>query len=201
MYTPKHFKVSDEDEAFSFIEANAFGQLISHSSGRLCSSHIPFLISPDRTTLLAHIAKQNPQHRELNGQEVLITLQGAHDYVSPSWYSSPGVPTWNYQAAHIYGQCRVFDEPNKLKHTVDQLTNKYEASFASPWVPNFKASMLKGIVGLEITIKEIECKYKLSQNRSLQDQRQVIHELETLGSTDLANAMSSLIAKSGLLKE
>ncbi len=39
-----------------------------------------------------------------------MTLQGPHDYISPSWYSSPGVRTWNYQPVHFYGKCSVFDD-------------------------------------------------------------------------------------------
>lgn len=189
MYIPKHFEIDDEDEVFAFIEANAFGQLVSNLSGRLFSSHIPFLISQDRTKIIGHLAKQNPQHTELAGQEVLITLQGPHDYISPSWYTGPGVPTWNYQAVHIYGQCQVFHDPDELKEVVDTLTNQYEASFQVPWQPNYKASMLSAIIGVEVTINEIQCKYKLSQNRSTQDRLQVIEKLEALGSTKLVKAM------------
>ncbi len=29
MYIPRHFEVTDRDEIFAFVEANAFGQLIS----------------------------------------------------------------------------------------------------------------------------------------------------------------------------
>ena len=121
MYVPKHFEVTDEDEIFAFIEANAFGQLVSVLGDRPFATYMPFLVSADRKTLLGHVAKQNPQHSEIDGQEVLITLQGPHDYISPSWYSSPGVPTWNYQAAHIYGKCSVFDEPGRLRKVVERL--------------------------------------------------------------------------------
>lgn len=49
MYIPRHFAVSDRDEMFAFIEANAFGQLISSVAGRPFSTHMPFLLSADRT--------------------------------------------------------------------------------------------------------------------------------------------------------
>ncbi len=93
MYIPKHFEITDKDEIFSFVEANAFGQLISNVSGRFFSTHLPFLLSEDRSKIVGHMALQNPQHAEIDGQEVLITLEGAHDYISPSWYRGPGVPT------------------------------------------------------------------------------------------------------------
>jgi transcriptional regulator len=189
MYIPKHFEVTDRDEVFAFITANSFGQLISAVAGRPFSTHMPFLLNQDKTICTGHLAKQNPQHRELSGQQVLLSLQGPHDYVSPSWYDSPGVPTWNYQAVHIYGQCRVFTDHEPLKSLVDSLTAKYESAFAEPWSPEYKASMLDAIVGVEVTVSEIQCKYKLSQNRSRQEQRRVIDELEKRGSNALAAAM------------
>ena len=43
MYVPKHFAVEDEAEIFTFIDANAFGQLISIEDQRPFASHLPFL--------------------------------------------------------------------------------------------------------------------------------------------------------------
>lgn len=189
MYIPKHFEVEDRNEVFAFVEANSFGQLISHVNGRHFSTHMPFLLSEGRDKLIGHIAAQNPQHLELEGQEVLVTLQGEHAYVSPSWYSAPGVPTWNYQALHIYGQASVFTSSEKLQAVVDALTKKYESVLPQPWQPAYNPSMLSAIIGIEITIDDIECKYKLSQNRSEQDRSQVISQLKSQGRTELAKAM------------
>jgi len=189
VYIPKHFEVNDKEEIYAFFEANAFGQLISNVGGKPFSTHMPFLLSEDKTKIFGHLALQNQQHSELEGQEVLVTLQGVHDYISPSWYSAPGVPTWNYQSVHIYGHGEVFTEPEKLKFVVDTLTQKYESAFAKPWQPEYRATMLQAIVGVEITIREIQCKYKLSQNRSDQDRLQVVTRLKDLGSNKLAEAM------------
>jgi transcriptional regulator len=189
MYIPKHFEVTDKEEIFAFIKANAFGQFVSSVEGRLFSTNIPFLISDDHSKLIGHLAKQNPQWKNLEGQEVLATFLGPHDYVSPSWYKSPGVPTWNYQSVHVYGHCKRIHEPEQLKHIVNTLTNKYESTRKEPWQITYNESMLQKIVGLEIQITEIQCKYKLSQNRSNEDQAQVSNELENNGNIQLSNAM------------
>lgn len=189
MYIPKYFEVTDDAEIAEFIQANAFGQLISNSNGRLFSTHLPFLLSHDNTKLIGHLAKQNPQTQDIEGQEVLVTLQGAHDYISPSWYSTPGVPTWNYQAVHVYGRCTVFSDVDALKQVVDRLTKKYESNFFKPWKADYNPAMLKAIVGIEISMDEVQCKYKLNQNRSADDQLQVIEQLKNNGSVQLANAM------------
>lgn len=189
MYIPKDFEVSDKHEIINFMEANSFGQLISNVSGRLFSTHMPFMLTPDKLSLLGHLAIKNPQHNDINGQEVLITLEGAHDYISPSWYETAGVPTWNYQAVHIYGVCKVFDSTERLQKLVDALTVKYEASRELPWQPEYNPSMLKSIIGIEVMISQIQCKYKLSQNRSYHDRMQVIKNLKANGSNKLADAM------------
>ena len=189
MYIPKHFEVTDRDVLCAFINENAFGQLVSTVGGKLFSTHMPFLLSDDKTRLTGHVARLNPQHAELDGQEVLVTLQGPHDYISPSWYASAGVPTWNYQAVHIYGRGRVFDDTDALRSVVAALTEKYEAAYERPWQPDYKAAMLSAIVGVEVTISEIQGKFKLSQNRPAQDQRQVVTQLKAQGADALAAAM------------
>ena len=189
MYIPRHFEVTNKNEIFTFIESNGFGQLISQLNKQLFATHLPFLLSEDKTKLLGHIALSNPQHQELDGQQVMVILAGPHDYISPSWYQSPGVPTWNYQAVHIYGKCKLLKDREQLNQIVHTLTRKYEAAFESPWQPEFKPAMLNAIVGIEITISDLQCKYKLSQNRTTEDRQQVIRQLEELGSKALADAM------------
>jgi len=189
MYIPAHFEVADKNEALSFVDKNAFGQLISQVDGRLFSTHLPFLLAEDRQHLLCHVANQNPQWESLESQEVLVSLQGPHAYVSPGWYQSPGVPTWNYQAVHIYGGCRVFQDADELKSLVDSLTRKYESKQESPWQPNYAAPVLKAIVGIEVSISEIQCKYKLSQNRPAVDRQTVIKQLGDQVPESVADAM------------
>ncbi|MEJ2396438.1 MAG: FMN-binding negative transcriptional regulator [Candidatus Thiodiazotropha sp.] len=189
MYVPESFAITDKKEIFRFIEDNGFGQLISNSEGRLFSTPIPFILSEDKSLLLGHLARNNPQVKDIDGQEILVTLQGPHHYISPSWYNNPGVPTWNYQAVHIYGLCRLVNESSTLGRMVDRLTEKYESQYREPWRPDYRQSLLGAIVGIEIAITEMQCKYKLSQNRPPEDQAKIIEHLALSGSTQLAEAM------------
>ena len=189
MYTPQDFEVIDKEELLAFIKVNAFGQLISLVDSHLFSSHIPFLLNADEKSLICHVAKRNPQWESIETQEVLITFQGSHDYISPSWYESGGVPTWNYQAVHVYGKPKLITEPEKLKVIVEELTDEYESAFENPWNPEYKESLLNMIVGIQINITEIQGKYKLSQNRPKNDQLKVIEELEKKGSIKLSGTM------------
>jgi transcriptional regulator len=189
MYIPKHFKVTDEKEILSFLQANSFGQLVSRHQEQLFSTHLPFLIAADVKFLKCHLARQNPQWQDIENQEVLIIIPGPHQYISPAWYKNPGVPTWNYQAINIYGRCRVFDDAGELSQVVNELTRKHESAFAEPWAPEYRQAMLKAIIGIDIEITDIQCKYKLSQNRPAEDHQGVIDNLEKLGSEALPRAM------------
>jgi transcriptional regulator len=53
--------------------------------------------------------------------------------------------------------------------------------------------MLAGIVGIEIAIREIQGKFKLSQNRSAEDRARVVTQLEARG-TDESTALAKLVA-------
>lgn len=190
MFTPSHFKITDDAEIYSFIDQNGFGQIISTAQGRILSTHLPFLLSDDKQKLFGHFAKLNPQCNDIHNQEILVTLEGAHGYISPSWYLSPGVPTWNYQAVHISGTCKILPDQTVVKTIVNNLSNKYEEAFGTYWKPEYHESMLTHIVAFEVAIKDIQCKFKLSQNRSDQDRDSVIAHLEANDSSALARAMS-----------
>ena len=111
-------------------------------------------------------------------------FQGPHAYVSPSWYAtSPAVPTWNYTAVHVYGAPQVIDDDQAFSDLLDKLIAFYEAGMSNPWPgrlpPDFRTNLMKGIVGFVMNIERIEGKFKLSQNRSREDQRRVVEHLGT----------------------
>ncbi|PCI43712.1 MAG: transcriptional regulator [Proteobacteria bacterium] len=196
MYTPKSFVIDDRGEVLSFLKANAFGQLISNNQGKLVSTHLPFLFNESGTKAFCHLAKQNPQLNDLEGQDVMLTFEGEHGYISPSWYQKEGgVPTWNYQVAHVYGITKIITDDNMLTQILHKLTGIYEKHESNPWQPNYNQALNHTIIGVEIDIKDIQCKYKLSQNRSEEDQKSVINALEARGEIKLAQAMKKFSLK------
>ena len=191
MYVPTHFEIQDESELLSFIRINGFGQLISSVEGRLYSTPLPFVLSDDNQKLITHVAMQNPQAGDLDGQEVLISLMGPHAYISPTWYEkSGGVPTWNYQSVQVYGTVEVVNERDRKKEIVELMSIHFEDNLSDPWDMKYPTKMLDAILGIEISITEIQGKYKLSQNRPAKDQHNVIRRLSEQGNKRLANEMS-----------
>ncbi|OIQ93970.1 protease synthase and sporulation protein PAI 2 [mine drainage metagenome] len=203
MYIPEHFRETDSERISSLIAAYPFGALVTAEGGPPMVSHLPFLFEPDsghEGKLLCHLARANPQCRQLiemqaQGKTVLAVFQGPHAYVSPSWYAGPGVPTWNYAAVHVYGRVRLIEAETELKALLEKLTRAHEANIAEPWTGMLpeQAPMLRMILGLEIEVTEIQGKFKLSQNRSAEDQRRVIRALEDSASP-LETGVSALMA-------
>jgi|APSaa5957512535_1039671.scaffolds.fasta_scaffold07730_5 transcriptional regulator len=191
MYIPSHFRSNQTNHA-AYLQENSFGELLSMVEGRICGSHLPFIYHEENNSLICHVAKANPQWQEIAGQEVLAIFAGAHGYISPSWYETDGVPTWNYQSVHIYGRASCFDDLDDLETTVKELSNINEANLEQPWKPEFDKKRLKGIVGIEIAISDIQAKSKLSQNRSEADKVEIVRQLNSRDNSQLAAAMSAL---------
>jgi len=186
MYTPSSFRVSDHLTISRFIKAHNFGVLFSHHGETPEATHLPFMVETHGNNikkLIAHFAKANKQWRRIDeSKEVLVVFQGPHAYITPSWYEQrETVPTWNYAAVHVRGKAKIIHQKDRLRQMVEELTHFHEQQVDSDWDLQEAASImeteLKAITGIEISVKEIEAKFKFNQNRSEQDQRCVIDHL------------------------
>ncbi len=166
------------------MRENPFAILISSTGGEPFASHVPVAVreSGDRITVRGHVAKANPHWQHLEQQPQCLTIfHGPHAYVSPTNYSVPeSVPTWNYGAVHVYGKARVFAAPEELLEVLHELMGMFEPAYAEQWAgltPAYRERMLSHIVGFEIAVTKIEAKFKLSQNRTREEQCNVIASL------------------------
>lgn len=200
MYTPASFKQSDPDELFGLIERHSFGLLVAPQGGDLTASHLPLLVDRCAGTsghLLGHMARANPQWRELAGREVLAIFSGPHAYVSPTWYgAAPMVPTWNYLAVHVYGRFEPIEDDTQLLDLLRDTVTRYEASQPQPWSfaddDAYVQKLLKGIVGFRIVIARIEGKWKLGQNHPAEVRRSAAEQLlrqESVDSQEIGRLM------------
>ncbi len=203
MYIPKAFEVTDLATLHQFIETYSFATLVTVAGEQPVATRLPLILDWARGrhgSLLGHVARANPQWRSFDGKrQCLVMFDGPHAYISPSWYATaPAVPTWNYAAVHVYGIPRPFHDAAKLAALVDGLVGVYEAGMPQPWpgtLPaDFKAAMLKAIVGFAIEIDQIEGKFKLGQNRSVEDRSGAVVRLER-SSDATARALAELTRK------
>jgi transcriptional regulator len=190
MYIPKAFCEDDLTTLHALMQNDSFATLITQHDGVPFASHLPLLLRPEEGpygTLVGHMARANPQWRDFDAtREVLVIFQGPHAYISPSWYEvHPSVPTWNYAAVHAYGTPQLIDDSATLYELLHALVHTYEAPMPQPWAFDLPAdyvhNMMQGIVGFTMRISRLEGKCKLSQNRSLGDQKRVTVALEKQG--------------------
>ena len=183
MYIPKHFLIEDEAFIEKMIVENSFATLISFAEGEPMATHLPLQFDAINNVLYGHVARLNNQWKQLDGQKVLAIFHGPHAYISPTWYeTNKAVPTWNYVAVHVYGNCTLIDDDEKTLHLLDELVEAYEdieSSYSMKAVDgSFMKNLSKGIVMFQIGITRIEAKAKLSQNHSEERKLGVITQLE-----------------------
>ena len=188
MYIPTPFLVEDRKVIVAFMQQFDFAAVVSHSdTAEFIASHVPVLIREVGSELhiVGHVARGNSHWRVMESQaESMVMFQGPHAYVSPTWYAaSPAVPTWNYAVVHAYGAARVREDATFIAGVVEDLTRRYEEQREHPWstqaVPGESyEKLLNAIVGFEISVSRCEAKFKLGQNRSVEDRAGTIAGLE-----------------------
>jgi transcriptional regulator len=176
MYTPPMFK-SDRAASLAFAQARGFGSVCAWDGSRPIASSLPFYLAfaDDGTPQMAfHAARHNPLVKLADGTSSwLMAVTGADAYVSADWYVSPDqVPTWLYQAVHLTGTVRRLSDSELGPH-LDALSAKFENWLAPkpPWMSSKMtagrlAAMKQAIVGLVMTVEEIEGSFKLNQHKS-----------------------------------
>jgi transcriptional regulator len=187
MYMPEPFKVLDEGEIRSFMDEYDFATLVSAPPQGLIATHLPVVVGRDESGLViaGHVARANPHWEIMNGsEESFVIFQGPHAYVSPTWYkNAPAVPTWNYAVIHAYGKPTFRDDREFVETVLRELVQKHESGRTAPWriedqPADFHERMLAHIVGFEMPVLKIEAKFKLGQNRRLEDRIGTVEGLE-----------------------
>lgn len=186
MHCPAMFREERIGVLQALMREHPLGMLITTGSNGLTANLIPFSLHGD--VLRAHLARNNRQLDDLRaGTEALIVFQGPHSYITPTWYPSKAehgkvVPTWNFVMVQARGIPVVKDDAAWLREQVGQMTANLESQRAQPWSvadapDDFIASQLRAIVGVEIPIRALEGKWKISQNRGEADRQGVIDGL------------------------
>jgi transcriptional regulator len=187
MYLPPAFAEDRLEVRHGLLRAYPLGTLILSGDEGVTADQVPFMLYPDEGThglglLRAHVARANPLWRKLaTAPACLVLFHGPEAYISPSWYASKAathkvVPTWNYAMVQARGAGRVVDDPLWLRRQLDDLTASQEGQLPRPWrvddaPPDFIAATMKAIIGIEIDVASLVGKWKVSQNRSAEDQR------------------------------
>jgi len=154
------------------IKTYPLATIISVKNSEPLITHLP-LIYNDEGKLIGHIDIYNPQAELLkNSNDITIIFSGPQCYISPSIYATKQLPTWNYIKVHLKGKVKAIESKEALKESLIIMTEFLEA-------PDYKYVLepdnqrmegaLDYIKMFEISIDSWEGKFKLSQDKKLQD--------------------------------
>ncbi len=176
MYTPPMFK-PDRAASLAFAQTRGFGLVCAWDGKKPVASPLPFYLTfaDDGTPRAAfHVARHNPLAKLAGGTKSwLLAVTGADAYVSPDWYVSPDqVPTWLYEVVHLTGTVRTLSD-DELAEQIETLSAKFEDRLLpkKPWKSSKMTAgrldaLKKAIVGMVMTVEEVEGSFKLNQHKS-----------------------------------
>ena len=184
MYTPKLYREEDRSKILEFLRENEFATLVCQDGQKPVASHLLVEVVEEGERLLinSHMSRANPLWKTFESSpEVLVIFQGPHTYISPTWYNHVNVPTWNYQAVHLYGTPRLVTEYQEAYHLLERLVHRHEGSghYKMESLPqDFVEKEIRGVMAFQIEVTQIEANYKLSQNRNDEDYWNIVSHLE-----------------------
>ncbi|MBW3084649.1 Protease synthase and sporulation protein PAI 2 [Austwickia sp. TVS 96-490-7B] len=211
MYIPAHFSM-DVPECLQILAGMGAGDFVTVHEHGLDATYLPFeLIGAGEDgpagmhvgptgSLVAHMARNNPQFRTPVTAPGLVVVHAGDHYVSPGDMPAAQehgrmVPTWDYVTVQVYGEVIWWDDPVWLAATMSRMTRRHEQQWVGDqrrwWSMDdapqeFIDRMMRAVVGVQVRIDRVVGKAKMSQNKSPDDVQGHIVALRERGLHDLA---------------
>jgi transcriptional regulator len=198
MYIPDAFRIEDEAQILRIMTENSFATLITTGASGLTATHLPLLVESAKPLILAgHMARANPQWKDLEAAETLAIFHGPHTFVSPSWYkTSPNVPTWNYVSAHAYCRAEIVSDPDQILRHLNESVDYFDPELRSTNPESIDEAYLRkmalAVVAFRLHVGRVDAKAKLNQNKKEVDRLAVRERLGASGDAEharMANLM------------
>ncbi len=177
-----------EPAARQLIQANPWATLVStpaEPGADLVVSHLPVLQDPaaPAPVLLGHLAAADAELHDLGRRRVVVVVEGASGYISPTWYrAGPYVPTWNFEVVHLHGVPQVLDA-EATYDILDETCAHMEAVRSPRWqldsVRAYAEHIAPYTTGFRLVPERVVAKSKMSQDKPVEIVDRVIHALRT----------------------
>jgi transcriptional regulator len=199
MYVPRHNQSEDRAALLAYMRAYSFAALATAGPAGLMATHLPFVIEEGedgRITLLAHMARANPQWRDFAAGDAMVIFMQPHAYVSPRHYDSrQNVPTWNYVAVHAYGRPELIEERTAKIELQQKLIRQHDPAYLAQMAElpaSYLDARLAAIVSFSLVVTRMDARYKLSQDKNAAERERIERDLES-GGDSVAAATARLM--------
>ena len=172
--------------------------IVAAPGGVPAATHMPVLLEErtadgDVLTLSTHLGIPDDATLGLvDGVEVLVVVEGASGYITPSWYAwGPAVPTWNVEVAHLTARVEILgpeDTWDVLVATVAAFeqarAEPFELTTAGPGGTDdlaYARRIARGVTGVRLHVTSWHAKNKMSQDKPAEVVARIVAGLETDG--------------------
>jgi transcriptional regulator len=180
MYIPSYFRNENRDELLAFMRAHPLAVICSNGESIPLATHLPFIIrqTEKEIVLVSHFAKVNPHVSALQKRaEALVIFSEPGAYISPVHYEKKeNVPTWNYIAVHATGTVHFLSTEAEKGKILQETFLTFDPGYQKQWdeLPaEYISGMMKGIEAFEISVVNLDGKFKLSQNKTASEQTRI----------------------------
>ncbi len=168
--TPAYI-VDDPEWVKQLIRAHPWATIVSDTANGLVASHYPVILeSDDDIVIVSHVGRPDDELLELGRHEVIVIVQGPHDYISPSVYENgQNAPTWDHLTAHLYGVPELLSEEENytvLAKLVDHFEDHIPGGRHLAYDEEGARRQARGARGFRLRVTRFEARAKLSQNKT-----------------------------------
>lgn len=155
-----------------FVERFPLALITSFVDGHWHSSHIPLFLNEHNNELFGHVDASNSQFAITDDLPVQIVFVGPNIYIPPEAYATRQLPTWNYLSVHATGTLSIVNNSERnfeiLRETALRL-KEAPSAFRVEDSDHRVQKWIGSIRGLCIRMNDIEGRFKLSQDKSIED--------------------------------
>lgn len=179
--------VSEQSLLLDIINSYPLATVITHDGNSIEISQLPVVVEIKKDgelSIKGHLSTRNPQWSHLKkGATMVLVFNGPNTYINSSWYKVNDVSTWNYISVQAEGLPELLDGYEDLIDILKATTELANRLYKDQWdffIPDdlkSESDLIGAIGGFSLQPKKLAGKFKLSQSKSLEDQKIIIKEL------------------------
>ena len=199
-YIPEHFRESGEETLLEFMRMYDFATVVSASAAGFVTSHVPVLVRPSGAgcVIVGHLALANDHWRLMDviDSSARSLSRSSRLRLADLVRDGPCGSDVELRSRPLHGFPKTNEDDGLVRDVLESrqpLRGNRSGGWRTKSLPSdFYDRMIGAIVAFEMTATKLEGKFKLGQNRSVEDRRRTIAALENEGSEgqSLAEFMS-----------